>query len=129
MRSHYDDLGIEPTATTEQISAAYRFLSQKFHPDLNRGREAEAQRRFLRVQAAFDVLSDDERRLRYDRELLLSLQTIADSPITLHFLKTWNLVFHEKRLFHHAAVAKSRAAQGRSQGWFAISRRRIGSSG
>jgi curved DNA-binding protein CbpA len=66
MRSPYDELGVESKATTEDIQTAYRFLAQKFHPDVNPGREDEAKRRFVRVQTAFDVLSDPEQRARYD---------------------------------------------------------------
>jgi curved DNA-binding protein CbpA len=76
MRSHYDELGIEQTATQEQILEAYRYLALRFHPDLNKGKEDEAERRFIRIQAAFDVLSSPERRLRYDCDLLSSLRKV-----------------------------------------------------
>jgi len=69
MQSHYDELGIEPTASANEIHAAYRFLAQKFHPDMNIGRDEEAKRRFMRVQAAFDVLSDERMKTVYDAGL------------------------------------------------------------
>jgi curved DNA-binding protein CbpA len=70
MHSFYEELGVEQTATTEEILSAYRFLAQKFHPDVNKGHEQEAKRRFIRVQEAFEILSNPERRLRYDREIV-----------------------------------------------------------
>jgi curved DNA-binding protein CbpA len=69
MANYYDDLGISPSASAEEIEKAYRFLVQKFHPDRNLGQEAEAQARFVRVQRAFEILSNSSKRAVYDEEL------------------------------------------------------------
>ena len=62
----YEVLGVKPTATADEIRKAYRKLAKEFHPDLNPGKPA-AEARFKAVAAAYDVLSDPEKRARYDR--------------------------------------------------------------
>jgi DnaJ-class molecular chaperone len=65
MEDPYDVLGVERSASLEDIRKAYRALAKKLHPDLNPGnREAEA--RFKDVASAYDILSDKEKRQRYD---------------------------------------------------------------
>ena len=60
--NHYDTLGITADATQDEIKAAYRRRSLECHPDREGGDEAEMQR----VNAAYEVLSDPDRRARYD---------------------------------------------------------------
>ena len=62
----YQTLGIPKTATAEQIKAAYRKLAKKHHPDLNPG-NAAAEATFKAASAANELLSDPERRARFDR--------------------------------------------------------------
>src|SRR5689334_22146342 len=62
----YEVLGVKPDATAEEIRKAYRKLAKQFHPDLNPGKPA-AEARFKAVSAAHDILSDPEKRARYDR--------------------------------------------------------------
>jgi DnaJ-class molecular chaperone len=62
----YQVLGVEKTASPEEIRKAYRRLAKKLHPDLNPG-DAEAEKRFKTVSVANDLLSDPEKRARYDR--------------------------------------------------------------
>jgi molecular chaperone DnaJ len=61
----YDVLGVPKTATQEEIKKAYRRLARQWHPDKNPG-DPEAEERFKEIQAAYDVLSDPEKRKRYD---------------------------------------------------------------
>jgi hypothetical protein len=68
MKSYYDELGISPSATAEEISAAFRQLAKKYHPDLNIGREHEVLSRFVRAHKAYDFLSDPARRAKYDEQ-------------------------------------------------------------
>jgi DnaJ-class molecular chaperone len=62
----YEVLGVKPDASAEEIRKAYRKLAKEFHPDLNPGKPA-AEARFKAVTAANDILSDPEKRGRYDR--------------------------------------------------------------
>lgn len=62
----YEVLGVKPDASADEIRKVYRKLAKQYHPDLNPGkREAEA--RFKAISAAYDLLSDPEKRARYDR--------------------------------------------------------------
>jgi molecular chaperone DnaJ len=65
-RDYYEVLGVARDATAQQIKAAYRKLALKYHPDKNPG-DAEAEERFKEAAEAYAVLSDDEKRSRYDR--------------------------------------------------------------
>jgi molecular chaperone DnaJ len=65
-RDYYEVLGVEKRATSAQIADAYRKLAIKFHPDKNPG-DHEASDRFKEAARAFEVLSDDGLRARYDR--------------------------------------------------------------
>jgi molecular chaperone DnaJ len=65
-RDYYEVLGVERRAGGAEIADAYRKLAIKFHPDKNPG-NAEASDRFKEAARAFEVLSNDELRARYDR--------------------------------------------------------------
>lgn len=65
-RDYYDVLGVSRTASPDEIKKAYRRLALKFHPDRNPDNE-EAVASFKEASEAFDVLSDAEKRSRYDR--------------------------------------------------------------
>ncbi|HVB18577.1 MAG TPA: DnaJ C-terminal domain-containing protein [Stellaceae bacterium] len=62
----YEVLGVKPDASADDIRKAYRKLAKEFHPDLNPGKPA-AEARFKAVTAAHDIVSDPEKRARYDR--------------------------------------------------------------
>jgi len=65
-RDYYVVLGVERTATQQQIAEAYRKLALQYHPDRNPG-DADAVTRFKEAAEAFEVLSHEEKRARYDR--------------------------------------------------------------
>lgn len=65
-KDYYEVLGIKRDATDEQIRQAYRKLARKHHPDLNPGDKA-AEERFKEINEANEVLSDPEKRKRYDQ--------------------------------------------------------------
>jgi DnaJ-class molecular chaperone len=62
----YQILGVQRTASADDIRAAYRKLARKLHPDLNPGDKA-AEERFKQVAGAHDLLGDAEKRARFDR--------------------------------------------------------------
>ncbi len=64
-KSLYEILGVAKGASVDDIRKAYRKLARKYHPDVNPG-DAEAEDRFKQVSAAYDVLSDADRRKAYD---------------------------------------------------------------
>jgi len=65
-RDYYEVLGVERRATSAQITDAYRRLAIRYHPDKNPG-DQEAASRFKEAARAFEVLSDEALRARYDR--------------------------------------------------------------
>lgn len=62
----YSVLGVKKDASQDDIQKAYRKLAKKLHPDLNPGNK-QAEDRFKAVSAAYDLLSDSEKRARFDR--------------------------------------------------------------
>jgi molecular chaperone DnaJ len=62
---YYNTLGVGKNASQEEIKKAYRQLSKKYHPDLNK--EAGAEERYKKVQEAYDTLGDDQKRANYDQ--------------------------------------------------------------
>jgi DnaJ-class molecular chaperone len=62
----YATLGVSKEASQDDIGKAYRSLAKKFHPDLNPGNKS-AEEKFKEISAAYDLLSDPEKRARYDR--------------------------------------------------------------
>ncbi len=62
----YEVLGVKPDASADEIRKVYRKLAKQFHPDLNPGKP-EAEARFKSISAAYDLLSDPDKRARYDR--------------------------------------------------------------
>ncbi|XP_013083446.1 dnaJ homolog subfamily B member 6-A-like isoform X4 [Biomphalaria glabrata] len=64
---YYEVLGIEVSATEQEIKKAYRRLALKWHPDKNPENKDEAKRKFQEISEAYDVLSDKQKRDVYDR--------------------------------------------------------------
>jgi molecular chaperone DnaJ len=65
-KNYYDTLGVAKNATDKDIKAAYRRLARKYHPDVNPGNKA-AEATFKEVNAAYEVLSDKDKRAKYDK--------------------------------------------------------------
>ncbi|MBX4862219.1 J domain-containing protein [Rhizobium sophorae] len=62
----YELLGVKRDATQKDIQSAFRKLAKKLHPDLNPG-DKKAEERFKQISAAYEILSDEEKRGRFDR--------------------------------------------------------------
>ena len=65
-RDYYEVLGVSKTASAEEIKKAYRSLAKKYHPDMNPG-DKEAEVKFKEANEAYEVLSDEDKRAKYDQ--------------------------------------------------------------
>ena len=70
MVNHYETLGVEPNASQDEIKKAYRKLSFQHHPDRNQNQESNEV--IQNINAAYEVLSDDEKRRQYDMETTIN---------------------------------------------------------
>lgn len=64
-KSLYDTLGISENASNDDIKKAYRRLARKYHPDINKAKDAEE--KFKEINAAYEVLSDENKKAQYDK--------------------------------------------------------------
>ncbi|MGD6847161.1 molecular chaperone DnaJ [Rossellomorea aquimaris] len=64
-RDYYEVLGVGKDASKDEMKKAYRKLSKKYHPDINK--DADADEKFKEISEAYEVLSDDQKRAQYDR--------------------------------------------------------------
>ena len=67
--NHYEILGLKKNATQNEIRDAYKKLIKKYHPDLYQGDKTFAEKKTQSINAAYDVLSDTEKRKKYDEEI------------------------------------------------------------
>lgn len=65
-RDYYEVLGVSRNATEDEIKKAYRQLAKKYHPDMNQGNK-EAEAKFKEVNEAYEVLSDKDKKAKYDQ--------------------------------------------------------------
>ena len=65
-RDYYEVLGLDKNASEDDIKHAYRNLAKKYHPDMNPG-DVEAEKHFKEVNEAYEVLSDPDKRAKYDQ--------------------------------------------------------------
>lgn len=67
--NYYDVLGVSRTATGDEIKKAFRRLARQYHPDVNQG-DKSAEEKFKDINEAYDVLSDEEKRVEYNHSLM-----------------------------------------------------------
>lgn len=112
---YYALLGIPRTAAAGEVRAAYRRLALRHHPDRNPG-DKEAERRFKEISEAYHVLSDEEKRRRYDQGGAFT----GDGPLPGSlddFLKAFAEVFDNRSPFgDFFAPKKPREGRTRSRG-------------
>ena len=65
-RDYYEVLGIDKSASADDIKKAYRKKAKEFHPDLHPG-DKECEQKFKEVNEAYEVLSDADKRAKYDQ--------------------------------------------------------------
>ena len=66
-RDYYEILGVSQSASADEIKRAYRRLAREHHPDVNHDRRDDAEAQFKEIGAAYAVLSDQNKRDRYDQ--------------------------------------------------------------
>jgi molecular chaperone DnaJ len=77
-RDYYDILGIPRTASTDDIKSAFRKLARQYHPDVSK--ETDAEEKFKEINEAYGVLSDPEKRARYDQYGRAGLGDVGGMP-------------------------------------------------
>lgn len=78
MKNYYDELEINPKASKEVIEKVYKVLAKKYHPDTTEETDKHtAEEKFKIISEAYEVLSNDEKRKKYDLELQKSNPTIS----------------------------------------------------
>lgn len=112
--SHYSILGVRPDADAQEIKKTYRRLALEMHPDklsdeLSEEERTEISEKFLKIQAAYEVLSDPELRVKYDLSLEgIEYHTKDNGPIERYMSGPFALYARNKRmkLFFRASFDK-----------------------
>lgn len=79
MPDYYQILGVGPEATLEEIKKSFRNLAMKHHPDKNKNSE-ESRQQFMKIVEAYEVLSDEHARRRYDDGASVTQKTPSWTP-------------------------------------------------
>ena len=82
-KTFYDDLGLDPSASSKEIKSAYLEMSKKYHPDVNPG-NPEAAAKFHSASAAYATLGQAKLRRMYDKGNLGRITSVADRESATH---------------------------------------------
>lgn len=78
MKNYYDELEVSKVASKEVIEKVYKILAKKYHPDTTKeSNKRAAEEKFKAISEAYEILSNDEKRKKYDLELEQSTKTIS----------------------------------------------------
>ncbi len=112
MQNHYATLGLNSSATSEEIRRAYRILARRYHPDVNPGKTSED--KFKSIAQAYEVLSDNERRRQYDQESGRKLSDLQNAQASYRRQSQNSAT---QRYYQHRAeeVARKARAAARAQ--------------
>jgi len=78
-RDYYEILGLDERATSDDVKKAYRELAKKYHPDINRS--ATSEELFKLISEAYEVLSDDAKRMQYDLYRKFEIELSPDGSV------------------------------------------------
>jgi len=91
-QTHYEVLGIEPTASESEIKKAYRSMSLKYHPDRNQSEEAKTI--MQNITGAYEILSDPESKKKYDMQLKFGNNTMPNAGEFDDINNIFNMMFN-----------------------------------
>jgi len=86
--NYYEVLGLRPGASQDEIKKSFRSLALKYHPDKNKGSE-ESKQKFMKIVEAYEVLSDEQSRRKYD-ENSFSVPSRAEWMPSADFAKVYS---------------------------------------
>ena len=91
MKDYYQILEVNKSASPETISKVYKFLAKKYHPDANPDNSQEAEEKFKQISEAYEILSNEEKRKKYDEELEDYESTSSQGTVSIEdFMKLSN---------------------------------------
>ncbi len=125
LKDYYSILGVNAGASTEDIKRAFRRLALQHHPDHNPENVSEAERKFKEINEAYEILSDEEMRWRYDSLTKLSGYSSRTMPVEDYFngnMGPDSIMEMLRKLaesgFAVSGISRSRSwGCGRRQGW------------
>lgn len=108
LQSLYDDLGVKPDASQDEIKTAWKKAAKKYHPDKNPGREKQSSQKFQEIYKAYELLSNEEARKNYDEKLKQHKQDSQNGIKNIKVNRSWDLYLWLQRLFIYTNYANDK---------------------